>query len=191
LRFDGASWRRLPTTLLGSSGGFATYVATSSGLSVFAVAVPAPTVSQPSGQSNASSNLSALANGSGTPGAGGLGVNESAASPPTTESASFFTSRTSFWLVIVFVLLLGGGLVDYFYYRRRRHQAHAALTAAYSRAEVGHPAAIVDDREVTLEKLRAFIAGELARGHTKAQIRAVLLKAGWQATVVDEELAHR
>jgi cytochrome c-type biogenesis protein CcmH/NrfF len=100
-------------------------------------------------------------------------------------------SRSSFWLVIVFVVLLAGGLVDYVYYRRRRHQAHAALTEAYSQAAVGQPATITDSTAVALEKLRAFITRELARGHTKEQIRAVLLKAGWQAKVVDEELARQ
>jgi hypothetical protein len=44
--------------------------------------------------------------------------------------------------------------------------------------------------DAALGQLRAFIARELQRGHTRAQVRAVLLKAGWQAKVVDEELAR-
>jgi hypothetical protein len=190
LRYDGAAWRRLPTTLLGSSGGSATYAASSSGLSVFAVVVPVPIVIQTPSRSNGSS--STQVNGSGVPsGTGGVGVNQSGGLPPETQAAGSLVSKVSFWLVILLVLLLGGGLVDYFYYRRRRHEAHAAVTEAYSQAAVGQPATITDPAEVALEKLRGFIGRELARGHTKEQIRAVLLKAGWQVKVIDEELGRQ
>jgi len=189
LRYDGAVWKRLPTSFLGTSGGVTTYAATSPGLSIFAVALlaPKPRLATPT---NASTNLSTLSNGSGMPGAGSVGVNESGATPSSTAGAGFLMSKSSFWVVSVFfVLVVGGLLAGYFYYRRRRHAAHAALTEAYSQAAVGQPAALTDEVEVALEKLRAFITRELARGHTKAQIRAVLLKAGWQAKVVDRELA--
>jgi hypothetical protein len=65
----------------------------------------------------------------------------------------------------------------------------AVLDELAPRRPVGGRSAAVADVDAALEKLRAFIARELARGHTKAQIRAVLLKAGWQAKIVDRELS--
>jgi len=42
-----------------------------------------------------------------------------------------------------------------------------------------------------LDRLRVFIADELKKGYSRAQIRGVLLKAGWQEKVLDEELAKK
>lgn len=42
-----------------------------------------------------------------------------------------------------------------------------------------------------LAALRSFAEKELRGGFSKQQVRAALLKAGWQAKVVDDELAKR
>lgn len=54
------------------------------------------------------------------------------------------------------------------------HVEQAAKTAVYA--------------EDALAKLRSFIATEQAKGYSKEQIKAALLKSGWQEGVVDEEL---
>jgi SOS response regulatory protein OraA/RecX len=60
---------------------------------------------------------------------------------------------------------------------RDQQQERADATAAYSAEAIA--------------SIRAFIAEELQHGHSKEQIRAALLKTGWQAKIVDEELARR
>ena len=189
LRYDGANWRQLSATLVSTEAGSATYVAASPGLSVFAVAVSAPTASPPPSQTTAGPGQ-VTGGATAGQGAGSAGqASSSSGSAPAGSAGTRTTGRSLSLFSVLTVLVLGGALVGYYYYNR--HQKIAAVNAAVSELEVPkrepligfatiHEEALKDP----VEKLRAYIDKELRQGFHREEVAAQLRKKGWPKNVI-------
>ncbi|NOZ80711.1 MAG: PGF-pre-PGF domain-containing protein, partial [DPANN group archaeon] len=184
LRWHGGVWQELVTKVTKVEAAYVYFEASSPGFSYFAIAAKGTSSTTPPAEQTTPPGEETPP---GEPAQPPAGTGEVTAPPKPKPAATPEQGGSTWpWLLTLFIVIIVGALV--YFLKVGKKDAPPPLQDAHEGPSGKDGAHIHHDEEMA--RLDMYIRSSLEMGRSKAEIREILLDAGWQKQIINEALKH-